>query len=198
MASMTDTVSSCEHARLVGHIRYTIDVERTFPSDGKVVSLAQEREIWRLADGLHNHVDLENELAASDRYRAPPARMIWLSQLHADALQSSHPPLFAAQDADGRDQELDENPLMFGFLDLLRQGGHLGSCAAVQDPHVIHAQPLQRAGYIHGCVAAADDGCSGGCPRDEKVLHLVLPLRIVGLVRQIDGSQQIDTRHYSA
>ena len=158
-----DGIASGKDARLVGHVGHAIDVEGALSGDGKAVSLVQEGKVGRLAYGLHHHVQLEHELGTGDGHRAAAARAVWLAQLHAHAFQRGHLPELAAQHADRRDQVLDGDALVFGLLDLFGQGRHLGLGAAVEDAHIVHAQSFQRAGHVHGGVAAADDPHPGGC-----------------------------------
>ncbi len=102
--------------------------------------LAKEGEVRRLADGLHDQIDIERKLTTGDGDRATPARMIGLAQLHAHAFQRSHVPLLVTQNANRGYQELDGNTLVLGFLNLLGQCGHLSAGAAVEDADIIHAQ----------------------------------------------------------
>ncbi len=47
---------------------------------------------------------------------------------------------------------------MLGCLDLLYCGGHIRARAAVDNPHLLGAQPEGGASSVHGHIAAADHG----------------------------------------
>ena len=95
------------------------------------------------------------ELGARDLDRAAAARGVGLAQLHAQALDLGEPAALVADEAHGQGEEVEDDALLLGVLDLLGARRQLGLAAAVDDVHLVGAQAQGGAGRVHGHVAAA-------------------------------------------
>ena len=111
------------------------------------------------ADGDDDRVQIERELAALDRHRTAAAGGVRLTQLHLLALETlDHVGVGIADDLERGGQELEDDALFLGVVDLLQTGGHFGLAAAVDDINLVRAHALGAACRVHCDVAAADNG----------------------------------------
>ena len=116
-----------------------------------------DQRVGRGADCRDDTVQIEREFAALDRHRTAAAGLVRLAQLHLLAAHAADVVIFVREHFERRGQELEDNALFLGVMDLLKTGGQLLLRAAVYDVDLLRAHALGAARRVHGHVAAAHD-----------------------------------------
>ena len=126
-----DRVTAGEHARLRRGARALVGHDQAARRHFQPRRGFRDQRVGLRARRNHQHVDVDDELAALDRRRAATAARVRLAQLHAHAFDAGHPALLVAQDARRVRQQLETDALLLGMVHFLGARRHLLAAAAV-------------------------------------------------------------------
>ena len=132
----------------------------------------------------------QDELAAGQGFRAPPARGIGLAEAHPRATEAAHRAPRVAEDLDRGDLEAEPDALPFGVGALDVVGRHLAATAAIGNGHGCGPEAARGPCGVHRHVASADDHH----PLAGQV-HRLAELDLAQEVRATEDAQAILARY---
>src|SRR5579859_224477 len=139
-----DAITAGKDARDRGHQILTINRDEAALRDFDLAVIAQEIQIWRLANGENHGVTVDQRLAAGRELRTEPALLV-KNAARTHGFQSSHPAVFPDHLA-GPDAGMNDDTLGFRFFDFFQRGRNLIAALDADDVHLAgaHAQRRER------------------------------------------------------
>ena len=107
------------------------------------------------AQGHDHRVHLDGVVGPGDLHRAASAGGVRLAQLHLPHHHALHPAVLIGENLHRVGEEIEDDSLLLGVVDLLRSRGQLRLASPVHNMYV-RAQAQGRSRRVHGHVAAAD------------------------------------------
>src|SRR5450759_844595 len=184
-----DNVSSGVDPRHCGLAGLPVGFDIAPPVQIQLRKRTWEQRVRAGADGHYHQVADDLEIRALDRYGPSPPALVWLSQLHMNAVHTAGPTAVSPY-LSRKGQETELHAFLHGMYRLLRPSWHLFAWPPIDEEYLLGAQAKGCAGAVQRHVAstyhcyAAAQLYRGIVIRKEVGLHQVRPGQV--LVRRVD------------